>query len=284
MKRGSLGEAGVTFLELLLAMVVGLVVLTAVYGVLINQSREYQVHRENVDVAETLKGAATILTSELWHASASRGDLYSIAAQTISLRSFQTAGAFCGAASPRFGVWQPSGSFASTVDDSALVFRVTDQSWVRAKVTQVWSNPGSPYVASCASSPTWTGGGTPPTVVQLGFQTIATDTVGIRVGSAIRGFRATTYSLIQSGGKSWLGRKVGNAASWDVVTGPLKPAASNGLQIQYYDATGAVTATPAQVAMVVVTLRAESYVAVRGKGGVRAPRADSVSVTAYLRN
>src|ERR1051326_6710145 len=151
MKRGSLGEAGVTFLELLLAMVVGLVVLTAVYGVLINQSREYQVHRENVDVAETLKGAATILTSELWHASASRGDLYSIAAQTISLRSFQTAGAFCGAASPRFGVWQPSGSFASTADDSALVFRVTDQTWVRAKVTR--SGPTRARPTSRAAPP-----------------------------------------------------------------------------------------------------------------------------------
>jgi Tfp pilus assembly protein PilW len=282
MKTKPLGESGVSFLELLLTMVLGLVVLTSVYGVLVNQSREYQAHRENVDVAETLKGAATILTSELHPAMASR-DLYAIAPQSISLRSFQTAGTFCGEASPRFGVFQPFGSFASGVNDSALVLRLTDQAWVRAKVAQVWSNPGAPYVSSCATPPKWTAG-TPPTVVQLSFQSPATDTVGIRVGSIIRGFRATTYALVQSGGKWWLGRRIGNSGTWDLVTGPLKSAADSGLAIAYYTSAGALTANPAQVAMVVVTLRAESFRSVRGKAGALATRVDSVTVTANLRN
>src|ERR1043165_7052138 len=283
MKSRAVDRKGVTFLELLLTMIVGLVVLTSIYSVLISQSREYQVQRENVDVAETLKSAATMLTSELRPASASRGDLYSIAAQTISLRSFQTHGTFCGEASPRFGVWQPSGTFASGANDSALVFRLTDQTWVRAKVAQVWSNPGAPYVSSCATPPKWTAG-TPPTVVELSFQSIAADTVGLRVASTIRGFRPTTYSLVQSGGKWWLGRKIGTAGSWDLVTGPLKSAADSGLAIAYYTSAGALTAVPSQVAMVVVTLGGEIYLDVRGKAGARAPRADSVSVTAYLRN
>src|ERR1043165_1479933 len=255
MKSRAVDRKGVTFLELLLTMIVGLVVLTSIYSVLISQSREYQVQRENVDVAETLKSAATILTSELRPASASRGDLYSIAAQTISLRSFQTAGTFCGEASPRFGAWQPPGPFAT----------------------------GATHTAPVCAPPKGTAG-TPPRVVELSFQSIAADTVGLRVASTIRGFRPTTYSLVQSGGKWWLGRKIGTAGSWDLVTGPLKSAADSGLAIAYYTSAGALTAVPSQVAMVVVTLRAESYLDVRGKAGARAPRADSVSVTAYLRN
>jgi prepilin-type N-terminal cleavage/methylation domain-containing protein len=284
MRLPTAGNAGMTLIEVLLGMVVGLIALSGVYTVLTNQSREYALHRETIDVGETLRGAALLLTSELQHTSARRTDLYSIAPSTISLRSFQTAGSFCAAASGSgpFGVWLASGLFATGADDSALVLRLTDQSWARAKVTQTWSNPGGG--APGGTSPcTWTGGGVPPRVVQITPE--AGNWAGIGVGSAMRGFRRTTYSLVPSGGKWWLGRKLGdpNAGSWELVTGPLR-ASPDGLLIQYYDAGGVVTTNPFNVARVTVTLKAESFGDVRGNGGARATRKDSVSVTAYLRN
>ena len=106
---------GFTMIELLIVVIVGLLVLGSVYRVLISQSKEYENHRETIDIEETLRGAAALLTSELQVASASRGDLYAIGPDSISLRSFQTSGAICGQVVNvnRYAVWQPSGSFTA---------------------------------------------------------------------------------------------------------------------------------------------------------------------------
>ena len=75
-----------------------------------------------------------------------------------------------------------------------------------------------------------------------------------------------------------------------LLTGPLR-ASPNGLVMTYWDANGAQVATPTtdpvqlkRVVRVTITLRAESFLDVRGVGSARAPRADSVTVTAYVRN
>jgi uncharacterized membrane-anchored protein len=273
------GNRGVTILELLIAMLIGVELLASVYAVLINQSREYMLHRENIDVQETLRGAAVLLSSEIEHSSAVR-DLVTIGASTLTLRSIQSAGVFCVDATPRYGVWLPSGRFGTDTDDSAFVRRVTDGAWVRAKVTSVWVNPGggAPAATACPVAK-WAGGGTPPKVVQLAYAAAA-DSVGVRVGSAIRGFRMTTYSLTSSGGRWWLGRRIG-AGTVDLLTGPLQ---AGGLTFTYYDANGLVTATAASVVSIKVTLTAESFRKVRGVAGALTNRADNVSFTAYLRN
>jgi hypothetical protein len=280
MKPVRAGTRGHTILELLIAMVIGLALLASVYGVLINQSREYMLHRENIDVQETLRGAAVLLTSEIEHTSAIR-DLITLGASTLKLRSIQSAGVFCVDATPRYGVWVPSGLFGTGTNDSALVRRVTDGIWVRTKVTNVWVNPGggAPAAAALCPAAKWAGGGTPPRVVQLAYSLVG-DSVGVRAGSAIRGFRMTTYSLTSSGGRWWLGRQIGTGTV-DLITGPLQ---AGGLTFTYYDENGVVTATPARVVSIKVTLVAESFRKVRGPAGALTNRADNVTFTAYLRN
>jgi prepilin-type N-terminal cleavage/methylation domain-containing protein len=279
MKPVRAGTQGFTILELLIAMVIGLVLLTGVYGVLINQSREYLLHRENIDVQETLRGAAVLLTSEIEHSSAVR-DLVTIGASTLKIRSIQNAGVFCVDATPRYGVWLPSGLIGTGTDDSAFVRRVTDGAWVHTKVTNVWVNPGggAPAATSCPT-PKWNPAGTPTRVVELAYNPVG-DSVGVRVGSAIRGFRMTTYSLTSSGGRWWLGRQIGTGTV-DLITGPLQ---AGGLTFTYYDTDGVVTATPANVVSIKVTLTAESFRKVRGPVGALNNRADDVTFTAYLRN
>ncbi len=44
----------------------------------------------------------------------------------------------------------------------------------------------------------------------------------------------------------------------EIVTGPLLPPTQGGLELSYYDRSGALTTDPTQVARVVVVLRAES--------------------------
>jgi type II secretory pathway pseudopilin PulG len=281
MSRAHPGETGFSLVELLVTMVAGIVVLTSMYGVLISQSREFQLHRENVDVTETLRGAVTLLVSEVEHTSAERSDLYSISAQTLELRSFQSNGTFCatGATAGQYGVTEVSGLLGTATTDSALFFRLDSLAWVAGRVTTLWDNPGGPAGTTTC---TWTGGGAAPQSVQIATE--GGSLAGIDVGSVVRGFRRTTYSLISSGGRWWLGRKLGDpaAATWQVVTGPLR-APPDGLLFTYYDASGAETAVPAGVVRIDIALKAESYQAVRGKGDVRTRRSDSVQVAAYVR-
>ena len=86
-----------------------------------------------------------------------------------------------------------------------------------------------------------------------------TDTSYIKTGASLRNFRRVEYSEYQQNNRWWLGRKVGGAASYELLTGPLLAPASNGLAFTYYDTLGAVTANPAAVGSVGFTLRTESY-------------------------
>jgi hypothetical protein len=271
-----------TLVELMVSIVVGLIALAGVYTVLTQQSKEYLLHRENIDVTETMRGAAALLASEIQHSKANR-DLIAIASDSLKFRSFQNAGVLCvrNTASPnpvRFGVWLPSGLFSSGTDDSAYLYRPATGDWMHAKVTQVWSS-GLPS-GTTACGPGWSGSPATTRAVELAFKTINTDTVGVRVGSAIRGWRMTTYSLTSSGGSWWLGRRIGNG-SVDLITGPLQ---ASGLRFDYYDADGVATADLASVVSVKVTLLAQSFKQVRVFGSALTNRTDSVSFIAYLRN
>ncbi len=81
----------------------------------------------------------------------------------------------------------------------------------------------------------------------------------VDVGAPLRAFRRIEYGIYLDGGRWWLGRKVGAAASYEKLTGPLRSDVDGGLVFTYYDAAGAVTADPAQVRAVEFIIRAESY-------------------------
>ena len=92
------------------------------------------------------------------------------------------------------------------------------------------------------------------------FAVVATtDTSLIKVGAPFRNFRSVQYAEFQQNGRWWLGRKVGQAASYEQLTGPVLAPASNGLALTYYDTLGAVTANTAAVGSVAFTIRTESY-------------------------
>jgi prepilin-type N-terminal cleavage/methylation domain-containing protein len=275
------GRAGFTLLELMIALVIGSVLMIAVFGVMIRHSTEFRTQRETVDVRQTLRGAAVILTTELQGASASRGDLYAISAESLAVRSFRSTGAICGTSTKRYGVAQAAGSFGSTADDSALISKTSSAVWNPVKVDVVWTNPGSPYVATC---PSWSGSPVPPTVIEIHVGAAA-DTAGLGVGSVVRGFQKTVYKLAQVNGRWWLTRRVGSAATYDIVTGPLRSDTDSGLVFRYYNAAGAVTATPSAVARVAIILRAESTRNVQTTSGTTVDkRRDSLNTTATLRN
>ena len=89
--------------------------------------------------------------------------------------------------------------------------------------------------------------------------TAPSDTSTIKIGAPFRNFRRVEYAEYQVNGRWWLGRKVGAAASYDQLTGPLLAPASNGLAFTYYDTLGAVSANANAIGSVAVTIRTESF-------------------------
>jgi hypothetical protein len=258
--RRGLGSAGVTVIELLIYVVLASVVMAAVYRMMLVQSQNYRDQQELRDVGETLRGASVLLTWELRQLSAADGDLYSINATSVTLRSIKGGGIMCNRhlVLPRLGLWAVSGDIED--GDSALVFMAgasgpLDDAWHVLEITKVW-DPDGGGVKYCA----WFDGGTVESDL---VPHVAGDTTAIEIGAPFRAFRAVEYGMFQQDGRWWLGRKVAGAASWELLTGPLQPPGAGGLKFNYYDENGAVTANPAEVHHVDIEIRSQSVIGVR---------------------
>jgi hypothetical protein len=153
----------------------------------------------------------------------------------------------------RYGLWKTGGNIFATADDSAMIYQVGRDKWQALKITAV-GTPAAMGVPACA----WPGARPPDVVVEFAVGT-RSDTSYIKVGAPFRNFRRVQYAEYQLNGRWWLGRKVGASATYEQLTGPLVPPASNGLAFAYYDTLGTVTANPAAVGNIAITLRTESF-------------------------
>ena len=253
--RATHSRSGFTMIELLVGLVVGLIVLGSVVQMLIVQSHGYRKQREIVDIRETAREATALLAWDLRQSAVGGSPLAAMGANSITLRSPRGVGTICAkhATLPRYGLWKTGGNILATTDDSAMVYQVGRDKWQALKITAV-GTPAAMGVAACA----WPGARPPDVVVEFAVGT-KSDTSYIKVGAPFRNFRRVQYSEFQLNSRWWLGRKVGAAATYEQLTGPLAAPVSNGLTFAYYDTLGAVTANPANVASVAITLRSESF-------------------------
>lgn len=245
---------GFSLIELIVGLVIGMIVLGGVVELMIVQGKGYRKQREVIDTRETAREAAALLTWDL-RQSVFGGSVPSVmTAGTIALRSPRGLGTVCARhpTLPRYGLWKSGGNIAATTDDSALVYQVGRDKWTALKISAV-GTPAAMGVTACA----WPGARPPDVVVEFVVNT-KTDTSYIKVGAPFRSFRRVLYTEFQQNGRWWLGRKIGSAATYDQLTGPLI-APSSGLAFAYYDTLGAVTANPAALGSVAFTLRTESY-------------------------
>jgi len=265
---------GFSMPELLVSVVMGGIVLASVYKLMISQGRAYGKERELMDVRETARGAASLLAWELRGAATGGSQLATMTADSVTLRAIQGFGIVCAkhATLPRYALWRSGGTLAATSDDSALAYMGSNQ-WRRQKISQV-GTPSALGVTACA----WPGARAPDLVVE-----VTGDTSSIVVGASFRAFRTVRYAEYQTGGRWWLGRKVGAAATYDQLTGPLLAPASGVLKVVYYDTLGAVTANAAAVGVVGFTLRAQSLKQFHLGPGPLQYQADSLTTRVALR-
>ncbi len=240
---------GFTLIELLIYMVVSSVAIGAVYSVMVNQSRHLRGQLETRDVRETLRSAVALLGTDIRQLSASRGDLYAIGPNSLTIRSITGGGLICGkhASQPRFGLWQPGGVVSRVSEDSVL-FNDPTTGWEIAALVDV-TGPAGTGVNTCD----WSANYVPTVVVEV-------DSLGISpaVGSPLLEFRRVEYGIFQWNNRWWLGEKVGSGSEFEVLTGPLLSPTLGGLVFQYFDASGAETTDPSEVVEIQIVLRSES--------------------------
>ena len=242
-------EAGFTVVELLVYIVIAAAVAVATMQFLVHQSRSYTSQRELLDARETVRGALVLLSWEMRQLSAAGGDIYTMSANSIALRSTHAQGVICGemvkGGNMRYGIWSRAGDITVTSDDTSMVY--TGSAWQTATIDKKWDPKGG-GVTFCE----WGGSKVVKTGVVIQFNTAP---AGLGVGAPWREFRRVEYGLFQADGRWWLGRKVG-AGSFEKLTGPVR--AGDGLAFAYYDENGAVTADRTQVASVEIVIRSES--------------------------
>jgi prepilin-type N-terminal cleavage/methylation domain-containing protein len=269
---------GFTLTELLVSLVLAGIVLASITSLMMNQSRGFAKQRQIMDAWETDRGTTAILAWEIRHAATGGSGLSVITPDSVTMRAMTGLGVVCGKhpTLPRFALWRTAGVIRATPDDSALVFMLGRDKWRTLKITQV-GTPTALGPTTCA----WPGSRPPDLVVEVAVTT-RWDTASVFVGAPFRSFHKVTYAEVQIANRWWLGRRVGAAASWDQLTGPLLAPSAGGLQFTFYDTLSAVTAVPANVATVGFSVRAQSLKQVVAHGTLDY-RVDSIVTKVSLR-
>lgn len=256
-------ERGLTVVELVFALGLLAVVMTAAGRLLLSQKRLYRELGQRADLNDNLRAGAAILTADLWSADAREGDLLAIGPDSIRLRAERRFAVVCGASGADLWMWR-SLSFGVrdlAPGDSLLVYAGPDSAWQGGVVTS------GPTSAVCPDS-------TPAERVGV---TLAGPMPA--AGTPVRGFEVVTYrSYRASDGSYYLGLR--DAGALQPLAGPLVPG---GLLLTFFDSAGAVTSDARAVGAVRIRVRARSAEPVTRRG-VTAVLDDSVVTWVTLRN
>lgn len=265
---------GFTLIEMLVVTVLGSLVLLAALQVLITNQRTYTAQSAAITGQQSTRVALEFLFNELRLVSPAGGDILQMSGDSMRVRMMRKFGRACSVAGITLAtpvmLVTDYGPVDFVAGDSVFIFADKyqrdegDDKWVKGRITAVTAGV-CPQDASAA--------------VQLTFagqqSTFTADSV--HVGAAVRSFTPVRFAPTTYSGDTYLGRgESGGALS--PVAGPIR--ATGGLQFVYRDALGAVTATPANVRQIVVTVRSASGVL----NSLNQPVTDSITAWIYTRN
>ena len=241
---------------MVITMVVAGVLMAAAFTILNSQIALFTVQGAKLETQVSLRTGAGMLSWAFQEASATGGDVTAIGTNSITLRAVHAAGIICSKNGQWFGIYDVSGRFATA--DSVLAYNIEDESWgMTPPINSVDTSPTG--LATNAPDCFWgdtTNAPNPQVAIDWGATTGLLDS--LMVGAPIRAFHPVQFSLEDVGGRYWLVQRISGATTPERLAGPLLSPADSGLVFHYYDASGAVTATPADVASIEVLLKAES--------------------------
>lgn len=301
------GRRGFTLVELLFTITLLGMVGAALISLLTHQQRFYRDASSTVNVRRELRGAASLLPTEVRALSSSGEDVLemnpssfafraNIGSSMICDRSTMTPGTFLLPpqglkAGNALSSWYaaPAAGDAVFVFDEGAATGAEDDSWFATTVvSMVVATSGchpSPYMDASDDAP----GLKPRWLVTV----LPTLPATVRVGAGVRFARPVRYQLYQPSGSSrwYVGYQQSVSGVWtglEPVGGPLLGGGSGGapgLNFQYYDTLGATAtmATRTALSRVDVALRAVSG-SPRALPGRQSPFSDSLLFRIGIRN
>jgi prepilin-type N-terminal cleavage/methylation domain-containing protein len=276
---------GFTLVELMVAMVMMLIVMGAVYKLMLSTQRLSRAQAERASLQSNVRMGSLVVLNDLRELGtvaggvANQNDILAMAADDITYRAMRGIGFICQAPTGTLVRIARTG-FSGYRDpqpsrDGFYVFidgdpdTETDDAWLPVAITGV---------STATSCPGTTGAGI----------TLTTDNtpglVGLAVGTPIRIYEVMELKLHVADGKSWLGaRSISAGEAIQPVLGPL--ADGNGFQLEYLDGAGAATANLTAVKSIRITLRGISDGAITpGIEGSMTRVQDSLVTQVALRN
>lgn len=259
--------SGFTLLEILLVVTLTGLVVAGMLRALTAQKRYYARQTRILDARHALRAASTILGSELREVSASGGDLYFVASDSIGFRSTVGFGLVCGIDSNTLNLTRVSGHFQLVSGDSLLLFveeseRDSDDYW-RAL-----------HVSAISTSGTCANGAAAERSVTVEFVP-----GGVWIGTPVRLFRPYVYGLFQTADdRWWLGRRLTTESEFAPVAGPLAPPGADGLELEYRDTADQPTSGLAEIVRIGISVRAPT------DRTLSDPAYRSLNTSTYLRN
>jgi prepilin-type N-terminal cleavage/methylation domain-containing protein len=265
---------GFTLVELLIVTVLGGIVLLAALQILITNQRTYTAQTAVISNQQNARLALEVLFNELREVSPAGGDILAMSSDSVRIRLMRKFSVVCEvwdhSGQPEYLVMNLPGRKFET-NDSVFVFADNnekdddDDVWIQAQVTASDTTEACPQASEPATELTFNGQGA----------LFTTDSVGI--GGPVRSYQTFTFGLTNFAGDPYLGRRRGTGAMVPVV-GPIR--AGSGLALEYRDALGNVTGTPADVRQIVVTVRTGGSV----MNSLDEMVQDSITMWVYTRN
>lgn len=294
-------RAAFSLVELLLVIVLLGIVAGGMLGVIAKQQRFYTGASGVLAARGTVRQGLGALQSELRALSPSSGDIYQMGATYIEYRAPVAASVVCTIDPTREIITIPPAtlsqrngltSWASKpqVGDTLLIYDPGTQPGMIDDKWAPYQLSAAPVgAATCPVSTTLTA--TSAEAANGWTLTTATPLSGtIGVGSSIRVFRRARYELYQETNGNWyLGYREcpSTCSSLTPVAGPFRSgtdASRPGLQLAYYDSTGAVTTNPKLVRRIDIVVRANSASGYGMQGRVTKQYQDSLAATIAVRN
>ena len=262
---------GFTLIELLMVAVIGAVVLTSTVKLMVGQQRSHTVVASRETVQESLRTGMTVLLSEFRELSVAESDIMAMTADSIVIRAPRNLSFVCNlvrGGAPSFTVRHLGSDIAAL--DSITVLAANrpglfDDVWLHGRAITV-------NAATCPD-------GSAAQEIHVPPMSVALIDDSVRIGAPLRRLEQITYGLLNDGGTWYLGSRI-DSGSADILVGPLLSRASGGLEFEYLDSSGSVTTTPADVARIRVTLRAQS----KARTAQGAIVADSLTGLVAVRN
>jgi prepilin-type N-terminal cleavage/methylation domain-containing protein len=228
---------GFTFVELLLVLVLGLLLLGGAYGTLVRQEQAYGQLRAMAGTQQDARTGLELLSAELREVSAVGGDLLMATPDSLRFRALRKFGLVCDTDknNKRLLVAQLGADpFAS--QDSIVVY--VDQDSLMAR-DDIWQREQVSSVNAATSCSTTLGAALPSLLPEATLKVLTLQGAGLRFdsvfpGAPVRGFQRLTYGVATVDGEPMLVMRRRDVTV--PLLGPL--AAGDGLVFRYYDGLG----------------------------------------------